>query len=186
MGFFGKIKDNLTHGGVDVSLQSSGVVPLSGTYACTVQITAKKAPQTVKSISLRLIREERKAGTVMSFGSSQPSMTFGTSRAGRSSNELRVDTIAEMQNTEPFALAAGETKAIQLNLTTGSGQAVEVSGAFAAIAGIAKGLEKLAGHGNAVYKLNATVDVDGIALDPSASQTVQVQEATTPTTTPGV
>jgi hypothetical protein len=173
MGLFGKIKQNLNHGGVKIDVQAPASVSVNdATLPVTVSITNGEAQQSVKRVTAEIIATSRNA----TF--SQPS------RDGFDNTQPMTETVARAENVEPFTLQPGEVKSVQLNITMNAGAAAgaqlpEGSG-LAKVAGALQKLQTVTetlNKGSYTYDVRATVDVDGIALDPAKSQPLQILNA---------
>jgi len=167
MGIFSKITDNFKHGGVDVHLQAPASVSLQdASFVASVNITAKDTSQTIKHVRVEVVGEPH-------------NQSFNTSSTGQ--NYIR-KVMARAEYAEPFALQAGETKTIQLNIVMNSGAAAvgqmeEQNNLAGSIAQAVQGLQTVANALNAdsyTYRVEATADVDGIAFDPSDHQPIQI------------
>lgn len=163
MGFFSSIKKNLNHGGVKVSLDAPGSAStMDASLIASVTVTATDAVAVTKiTVKLQAHYEQRGAN-----------------------NEVIPETrvISETQLNDGFQLAAGESKqfSVELPLNNGGGvgAALGVDGAAGKALNVAS---KLAGAFNSfgqntTYTLNASADVPGIALDPSASRGISINQ----------
>ena len=158
MGIFDKIKANITHGGVKVSLVSNGQVPRQGNYPFSVIVTAKDSPQSVNKITARITyRDQRESGS-------------GGYRATRSNEPAQERLVAQVENTQPFTLAAGESREIPMVIGVNA-PSLETGGTLGSMLGFAGAAFQRAG---AVYMLRAEADVEGIMLDPGETQYIQI------------
>lgn len=167
MGFFSKLKQNFTHGGVKVKLQApASVSTQDAAVPVTVTVSASDGVQVIKGITVEIVAESR-------------NQAFNN--AGTSTAPAEQKTVARTENTESFTLAGGESRDIQIPIVMNAGaqlesQLPEGSG-MATVAHALQGLQNLSqafDHTSYRYFVRATADVDGIALDPSDQQDIQV------------
>lgn len=171
MGFFGKIKQNMHHGGVKVQLQAPASVHMTdATLPVTVTITATDAPAQVKSVKAEIQAQNQSTGF-------NPS----SAQSGVNNTPMGPTTVAQEVNTQPFSLAPGQTQTIQLNITMNAGAAAQSTadpGNFGAGLAHALGnlqtLQATLDKNSYTYTLVVSADVDGIAFDPGASQMLQI------------
>lgn len=164
MGFFGKIKQNLHHGGVKVQLQAPASVHMTdAVLPVTISITATDAPAQIKSVKAEI------QALNQSIGFSQP-MGQTTSSANNTSTP---QTVAQEVNAQPFTLHPGQTQTLQLNIAMNAAGAAPDSAVAKAIGRIQTLAETL-NSSSYTYTLIASADVEGIALDPSHSQNLQI------------
>lgn len=157
MGFFGKIKQNLQHGGVKVQLQAADTVSLqAASLPVTVIVSATDQPAQVNSVKAAI--------TVQSFAKSPSSGKFG------STPDIGTSTVAAQAETnEPFSLSPGQSKTVQLSVVINPNQLPAASIG-------ASTLGKLLDPSQYQYYVQATADVAGIAIDPAASQKLTIPE----------
>src|SRR4051812_21279133 len=107
MGFFSKIKDNLGHGGVNIDFQAPASVSMNdANLPVNVTLTASNQQQ-INKVTAEIIATTHD----QAFNTGSPEN--GTA------NESHTVAVAEI--AQPFALAAGETKTVQLNIVMNSG-----------------------------------------------------------------
>jgi len=171
MGFFGKIKANFNHGGVKVHVQAPSSVPANQVIPVTVSITADSS-QSVKSVTAEIKAIAREQGVNIGLG-----YGIGTGGAGNPQNTATSQVVAKAENREPFTIAAGETKEVTLELfVSGMGTMGNfnpggaLGGALQAISSISQNFS----HMNFTYTVHASADVEGITLDPSDKQPIQI------------
>lgn len=160
MGFFDKLKENITHGGVKLQLQAPGSVSMSdAAVPVSVTLTADDKPRNISNVKVEVIAE--------------------TTSPGPSNATRRV--IATVQSTQPFTLAPGTSQTVQLNLAMNIGAAAaEALDPNPILAAAAKFVGNIAQAAEAMdtrqyrYTMQATAQVDAIAFNPSASQPIQV------------
>ncbi len=155
MSFFGKLKQGLGIGTAKVELQVPGQVEkASAEIAGKVVITAK-SDQKVQSIKLAFVEEYTQ---------------------GRDENKTtREYTLGKLDLNEPFDIKQDEQKVIdfklpfQLALSSNQSLAEEkgVMGALGKVAVFAK-------NEKSEFKVKVSVDLLGVALDPSDSQDVHL------------
>ncbi len=155
MGFFSKIKDNLTGGGVKV------IVDAPALFADTIPVRVKieaSAPQTVNSIKAYLERE-----------------TFSDDDT---SNIGRKEQLYEVQLSGPFTIQAGQSFILEGNIMTNMadqlGNAASQGQEVPQVAqNIAEAIDKFSNVFGAIsskridYNVVAVADVEGVAFDPS-------------------
>lgn len=170
MGFFGKLKENIKHGGIKVQLQGPASVSMNDpTVPVTVTISASDEQETIERVVVSIIAETFDRG----FSSPDPN-----NRAGQQGQE---SVMAEANDMQPFTLMPGQTKSIQLNIVMNQGAAMaaqvpEGSG-MAQVAGMLQKLQSVSeSMDNTSYRyfLRATAKVEGIALSPSQEQPLQI------------
>lgn len=167
MSIFSTIKQNFTHGGVDIKLQAPGSASMQdASVPVTVTITAGNDPQTINKIIVEIIAESR----------SQSLNTTGSSTPSASAN-----TVARTEYTVPFSLVANETKSIEIATTINSGaQLVDALPEGSAAAQVASVFQTLQTASQALsnttyeYWVRAIADVEGITFDPSDKQRIQM------------
>ncbi len=173
MGLFSKLKANFNHGGVKVHVQAPSSVPANQVIPVTVSITADSS-QSVKSVKVEIKAVAREQGVNIGLGSG-----IGTGSGGNPQDTATSQVVAKAENREPFTIAPGETKQVTLELfISGMGnmnmgnfdQAGALGGALQAITSIAQNFS----HMNFTYTVHASADVEGIALDPSDKQPIQI------------
>lgn len=154
MGFFSKIKQNLNHGGVSISMQAPAIVSTTdATIPVAVTVTAGESPQIIKSITAEVMV------TVNDRDFQQ---------RNASENVAHRETYAE--NTEEFTLQPGESKIAQLQIPMPAHE-----GGPIALASKLQGLQVTFGSkSHYTYEIQASADVKGIALDPADSAPLQI------------
>jgi hypothetical protein len=174
MGLFGKLKDNMNHGGVKVHIQAPSSVPGNQVIPVTVSVTADSS-QTINSIKAEIKASAREEG--IGFGGGGMGGGVGV-REGRTMSQ----TVAQVESREPFTIGPGETKTVNLQLfidgNAGSGNSVAqlgnmgggIGGAFQALATVAQTME----HVNYIYTVHASADVAGVSIDPSDKLPIQI------------
>lgn len=167
MGFFSKIKANMNHGGVKVQLLAPGSIDSDQIIPVQITLSAESA-QTINSVKAEIQAEQREQGA--SFGGGQG--------VGVQQTATTIQTVAVVENREPFTLAAGESKIIDLQLYLSGGVAApnplaNLSGNLGILGQVMQSVVSTLDHVNYLYSIHASADVDGITLDPSASQSIQ-------------
>ncbi len=96
-------------------------------------------------------------------------------------NATTFQTVARAENTQVFSLAPQQSQTLQLSIVMNAGAAVESQlpegSAGQAVAHGLKELQSLSEVFNSnsyTYTLKASADVEGVALDPSKSQPLQI------------
>lgn len=168
MGFFGKIKQNIHHGGVKVQMQAPASVKVSDpVLPVTVTVTATDALAQIKSVKVEIQALNQSTGFSQPFGQTTSS----------ANNISTPQTVAQEVNAQPFTLNPGQSQTLQLNITMNAGAAAQQAGVNSVIAQTIGRLQSLAETLNSnsyTYTLIASADVEGIALDPSTSQNLQI------------
>lgn len=167
MGLFDSLKQNFKHG-VKVTLDApASVSSQDASLPVSVAVTASDNQQTIQKIYVEIIAESR-------------DQSFSLN-ASSTSNSTEQKVVARSEYTEPFIVAAGETKAVQLSITMNQGAALqEQLPEGSGLAQIAGAFEKLQNVTNAIsqknytYTLRAVADVEGVAFDPSDQQPLQI------------
>ncbi len=172
MGLFGKLKQNMNHGGVKVHIQAPSSVPGNQVIPVTVTITADSS-QTINSVKAEIRAEAKEQG--VNIGGPNGGVGMQSSRS-------MPQTIAQVENREPFTIAPGETKTINLELyisgSAASGnpmsQVANIGGglgtALQAVAAVAQNFD----HVSYLYTVHASADVPGVSLDPGDHQPIQI------------
>lgn len=170
MGFFSKIKQNFKHGGVKVKIQAPASVSMQdANVPVTVNITATDSQAVVSSVKVEIIAESR-------------NQAFGApSSSGASQAQTTQQVVARADNNEVLTLAPGETKQVPISIIMNQGAAIEAQlpqgGAAAGVAHALGQLQSLSEHLNQnsyTYYIQAVANVEGIALDPSDRQPIQI------------
>ena len=173
MGLFSKLKDNMTHGGVKVHVQAPSSVPGNQVIPITVSISADSS-QTINSIKAEIKAQAREQGVSLGGG--------GIGGVGVQESRTTAQTVAQVESREPFTIGPGETKTVNLELfiSGNAGTANKMGqignmnegmgGAFQALASVAQNFA----HVNYIYSVHASVDVQGVSLDPSDKQPIQI------------
>jgi hypothetical protein len=169
MGIFGSIKKNLSHGGVKLELSAPASVSMQDAgLPVSVTITAAEAAVHINSVKAEVIAQSQ-------------NMNFQQPRSGGANTSTTIQTVGRAENTQPFDLTAGQSQTVQLNIVMNAGAAVAAQlPEGSAMAGLAHGLQQLQSLGEAMnpqsftYHLQASADVEGVALDPSKQQPLQV------------
>ncbi|HSW98407.1 MAG TPA: hypothetical protein VLF71_01070 [Candidatus Saccharimonadales bacterium] len=165
MGLLSRLKANFTHGGVKISLQAPSSVAPNQLIPVTVMLTAD-SPQTITSVKAEVKAKAKEQG-----------MRVGNGGVGVQAGGTMSQTIAQVESREAFTLAAGETKTVTLQLQL-AGPANMLGQAGGAMGNVLQGVMQSVAHVNYLYSIHASADVQGIALDPSVSQILQVLSST--------
>jgi hypothetical protein len=174
MGLFSKLKADMNHGGITVQVQTPSSVASNQVIPVTVNITAK-SPQTINSVKVELKSQAR-----------EQAINFNGGMGGVEEGRTTAQTVGEVESREPFTISPGETKTINLELyvsgVSGTGNAMgqfggtngAVGGALQALASVAQNFE----HVTYLYTIHASADVDGVSMNPSDNQPIQLLPAT--------
>ena len=168
MGFFSKIKDNFTHGGVDVHLNAPPTTSMTDAFLdVSIEISAKDSSHTINSVAVELVAESRDKVFTPGASSSEPMP--------------EIKTVARAENNQSFTINAGQTQLVNLQIVMNSGEAAKENlPENGAMQSIAQGLSSLSNFANAMsqksyrYSIRAIADVDGIAFDPSDTRDIKV------------
>jgi hypothetical protein len=170
MGFFSKIKQNFTHGGVKVTLHAPASTSMQGAaLPVSVDITATDASQVIKSVRVEIIAVSR-------------NKSFNQPAGGSNTDPAYTEQIvARTENVEGFTLQPNETKTVQLNITMNAGQAItsqlpQDSALGKAVQALQtlQSVSQVLDQNSYTYYVKATADVDGIAMDPSHKLPIQI------------
>lgn len=171
MGFFSKLKQNFNHGGVKIVLQvPSNVESTESAVAATVTLTAGETQAQINKVWVEI--DATKDNTY-----NQQNNTPGQFN----NNERMTQTIGRAESTEIFTLMPGETRTIQLsvmiNLSATLASMVPQGSALAGVANVFQKLETVTsalGQDTYTYHVTAKADVDGVTLDPSHTQLINI------------
>jgi len=171
MGIFSSFEKNLTHGGVKIEMQAPASVSMQdANVPVSVTVTAGGSPVHINGARAQIFAESQNRN--FNQGSQNPAST---------SPNMGPKSVALADNDQPFDLAPGQSQAVQLNIVMNAGAAIAAQlpeGSTAA--GIVHDLQQLQSLGEAMnsqsytYYVQASVDVEGIALDPSKRQPIQI------------
>lgn len=170
MGFFSKLKENFTHGGVKISLQAPPSVSMNGAdVPVTVALSATDKQESIERVTVRILAQTNNRA----FSAS--------SNANANASQNEEHTVAEAEYAQPFSLAPGETKNVPLNIVMNQGAAVasqlpQDSGA-AKVFGALQKLESVSEAMNGAsytYTIEASAKVQGLALGPGTRQPIQI------------
>ncbi len=155
MGLFSKIKKNLSHGGVKIQLEAPASTSIKDAgLPVSITVTATDSLAPVKAVRAEIIAESNN----QSFSS--------PSDSGMDNSQSTLQTVARAENVEPFTLAPGESKTIELKIIMNAGSAIadQLPGGGAGAA-IAKGLARLEtisetlNQNSYTYQLQGTADL---------------------------
>lgn len=164
MGLFSRLKDNLNHGGVKIQIQAPSSVPGNQVIPVTVNITSDSS-QTIDRVKAEIKAVAREQG--LNFGGG----------GGVQASTTSAQTVAQVENREAFTISPGETKTVNLELFINGGAAGGNNGQLGSMGGALQALASVAqnfGHVNYTYSVHASADVQGITIDPSAKQPIQI------------
>jgi hypothetical protein len=178
MGLFSKFG----HGGVKVHVQAPSSIPSNQVIPVTVTISADST-HTIKSVKAEIKAQAREQGIGIGIGGSGIGIgQGGFNNAGVEEGTTAYQTIAQVESREPLSVGPGEVKTVNLQLyidgSAGSSRQLGgannasgvLGGALRAIANVAGNLD----HVNYIYRVYASADVEGVALNPSDHQPIQI------------
>lgn len=165
MGFFSKIKANFNHGGVTVRVTAPSAVASDQVIPVQVTLTADST-QTIVSVKAEIKAQMREQG--IGLGNSN------SNGVGQSTTTSQ--TVAVAENREQFELLPGQPKTVELQLYMNGGAPgiAQVGEGLGALGSIVQSIVQNLDHVNYLYTVHASADVNGITLDPSDSQAIQV------------
>ncbi len=164
MSFFGKIKQNIHNGGVNISLQAADSFSRQDpSLPVSVTIAATNEGAQVNSVKAEIL------ATSMSKSFSQPMGQTNSSL----NNTPSVEVVARADNAQPFSLQPGESQTLQLNIIINSGQGQPPPGG--GFMYFLNNASEVFNPNSYSYSLKVSADVAGIALDPSASQKLHLR-----------
>lgn len=168
MGFFSKLKQNFTHGGVKIDMQApASASSQDAQLMVTVLLTAADSQAQINSTRVEIYSESH-------------DQNFNSNNSGASA-PTTTQLVARAENTEQFTLMPGQSKSIQLNIVMNAGAAVEAQlPQGSGMAQVANAMQQLQAIGEALhantatYYIQASADVDGVMLDPSVRRPIQI------------
>lgn len=163
MGFFSKIKENLQKGGVKISMQAPDSIGKDDeTLPVSLTISAGETPRSILGIKIELVRhwsekngDDWDSGTDTVFSFLVPDSTF----------ELRTNETKSLSAVVPLTASKAAESA------EGASPMLETA------AKVVDSINKAAALTNRRdydYKLKCIANVDGIAIDPTATKNMQV------------
>jgi hypothetical protein len=169
MGLFSKLEENIHHGGIKIHVQAPSSVPGNQVIPVTVTITAD-SPQTINSVKAELKAQVREEGIRMGGMNG-----MGGGGIGMQGGRTNYQTVAQVESREPFTINPSETRTVNLQLylngTPGNGNMrTPIGGALGALASVAQNFERV----NYMYSVHASANVQGISLNPSDKQPIEI------------
>lgn len=156
MSFFGKIKQGLGIGTASVELDVPQFFRKDGDLIAGKVIITAKSPQKVKSVSVRMYE------------------TYTTGRGeDKKVKEYKLGEVVLFEN-EPFELKDAEVREVAFSLPFS--MKLSSSQALAQKDGVLGALGKaavFAASEKSDYRINVSVDLEGVALDPNDSKTIR-------------
>jgi hypothetical protein len=162
MGLFSSLKKNFKHGGVKISMQApESVSTQDASLPVTVTVTATDGPVQINSVKAEI--------SAVSFNKNfnQP---MGQTNMPENGVTQMPEVVARAENPQQFNLAPGQSQAVQLSITMGSGQPGGLTEKIESVA-------QLFNPSTYAYSLSASADVEGVALDPSTTKQLHIQGA---------
>ena len=171
MGFFDKLKDNFSHGGVKVQIQAPASASMNDpSIPVTVTISASDKQETIERVTVAIIAQSLDRGFTQPTGNSTNNSTHA--------QEL---TVAEANMARSFTIMPGETKVIQLSIIMNQGAALEaqlpedsVAAKFAGALQSLQSISELMNDTSYSYSVRASAKVSGILFSPSQEQPIQL------------
>jgi hypothetical protein len=172
MGFFSKLKQDLSHGGIKLNVQAPATVQeQDASFNAEITIAGSgEAAQTINHIKVSL-KEDHTEHNNFQTGQQNNTMPNGPV----------LKELSSAIYSESFAINPGETKtitvAVPLNVGKLASQALPQNGALAAAAGVLGKLETVAdAMNNTHYRhyVEAVAEVAGIRMSPSARADIQL------------
>ncbi len=165
MGFFSKIKENLTHDGIKLKLDAPESISVKDTgfkATVTIENTGDK-PQTIKGVELSLVEDRSDA-------------TGQNNTDGQTTVNLQA-----ISNNEGFVLNVGETKSLEFNVSMSFASALAgampagnpLAGALGVLGNVLATAQNMSGAKFSHY-INAVAVVDGLTLQPSVQRNIQL------------
>jgi len=171
MGLFGKLKENLSHGGVNVSLQAPASASMKDpTIPVTVNITATEEQHTINNVSVELFKTPDNSAA-------------GFNQTNNPSQYSIKESMGKANYEQPFVVMPGETKAVPLNIIMNVGAAINTQlpgGTPEGVAQVANALQKLQNVANYMgtqkytYNIDASVSIEGISMGTGKSVPIQL------------
>lgn len=183
MGFFSKLKADMNHGGVTLSIQAPGSIPSNQPIPVTVTVTSQE-PRTIHSITVELQSQEQAQGVGVGMGNG----------VGFEDSETSYSTIGQVENRDQFTISPGESRTVNLQLYANNNPTnmlnqfgnTPVGGAIGGLVNFAaRSFQNV--HFN--YRIHASADVEGVGIGPAQHVAIQLEPPAanniTPTSTPG-
>jgi hypothetical protein len=174
MGFFDKIKENLSHGGINVVLTSPPTTSLNdAALPITVTLTNNEQPRIIKSITAEVLANSKDSAV---------DMFRNDARNQSAEQNYEVDQkVAVSHMDQPFQLEMGETKSVTINIPLNptlnqQGQSAN-SGMFGEAMGLLAHMNAYGAsfsQGHLKYSIRVTANIDGIVMGPSAEKPIQL------------
>lgn len=163
MGLLSSLKKNFQHGGVKIQLQApQEVSQQDAVLPVAITISATDSPAQINSVTAKI--------TAMSFNKSF-SVAIGKNESmNQPMSTLQI--VAQTVNPQGFNLSPGQSQSINLQLSMNP--AGNAAGEFMQKL---ESASQLFNPNMYVYTLVASADVEGVALDPSASQKLKIKGA---------
>lgn len=168
MGFFSKIKENLNHGGIKIAMTApASVSTADSSIPVTLNITGGTEQHTIKLVRVAIIAESFNSG-------------FNNDSNSTANQSVR-NTVAQIELNQPFILGPNEAKVVQADIVMNAGQtladSLQLGGAAAGLANafakVVNAAESLSSN-NYTYTIEASAQIEGIAIGPGCSQPIQV------------
>ena len=160
MGLLDKIKQNLEHGGIKVTIEAPQNVSRKNlSLPVTVNITNDaKVAQTIKSVIAEVNATENNSGFGMALNNS---VQLGNTTNNNEMYSMQTLTVAKSESPGTFVLQPRDSNTIKLNIALSENS--DASGAT----------NKL-NPTHYKYELHVKAEVEGVKLSPHSNQTLQV------------
>ena len=166
MKFFSKIKEDLEHGGIRVTMQAAeSISHKDPTLPVSINITnTEKVKHIINQVFVEVQATENNSAYGMVLNN-----TVQTGNTTNNNEMYNMETLilAKSQSTEIFTLQPNESKTITLDITVNN-TSIPSNSIMGSIASTRFGLNHYK------YKLYSRVDVDDIELDPHAHQDLKI------------
>lgn len=182
MGLFSRLKNDVTHGGVKIKVQAPSSIASNQVIPVVITITSDNT-ETITGVLVVLQQQERQQG--MSIGMNEMGVNNGMNGMGMNQQRSMYQTVAQVESRDLFVINPGETKTVNLQLFVNGS-----SGTFnpaSSVGGIIGGLINSLGtlnHVNYIYRVEASVSIEGIGTKPKDTQAIELLPPSQPENIP--
>ena len=169
MSFFDKIKQNIEHGGVNVTLNAAQSVSQKD-QTLPVTVTISNSPEmvrTIKSVTAEVQATENASGMSMALNNT---VQVGNTTDDSEMYNMQTIIVAQANSAETFVLQPNESKTITLDIVINNGESNPTDGIMGHLANMAKKVNQ----NGYKYELHVKADVEGVSLDPHAHQALEI------------